>query len=184
MKVKKTGIEGLLVIEPKVFEDSRGYFFESYRKDGLENEGVQCEFIQDNQSRSSYGVIRGLHYQKEPHAQTKLIRVTDGSIFDVAVDIRPASPTFGQWFGLEISAENHLQLLIPKGFAHGFSVLSQQVTVFYKCDAYYHPESESGIRYNDPNLKIDWQIKLKSAVISEKDMQLPFLKDLKILNHE
>lgn len=178
MKIRETGIEGLMIIEPKVFEDSRGYFFESYHKVRLEEHGITYDFIQDNQSRSSFGVIRGLHYQKEPHAQTKLIRVTEGTIFDVAVDIRPDSSTFGHWFGLEISDKNHLQLLIPAGFAHGFSVLSQHTTVFYKCDTYYHPASETGLRFDDPDLMIDWKIEMNSAVISEKDLKLPYLKDL------
>ncbi len=178
MKIKETGIEGLTIIEPKVFEDSRGYFLESYHKTRLLELGITHNFIQDNQSRSSFGVIRGLHYQKEPHAQTKLIRVTEGIIFDVAVDIRPDSPSFGQWFGLEISDKNHLQLLIPEGFAHGFSVLSKYTTVFYKCDSYYHPASETGLRFDDPDLKIDWKIDIKSAVISEKDKKLSYLKDL------
>ena len=178
MKIRKTGFEGLTILEPNVFADSRGYFLESYHRSKLEEHGIFYDFIQDNQSRSSYGVIRGLHYQKEPHAQTKLIRVTEGSIFDVVVDIRPDSHTFGQWYGLEISAENHLQLLIPGGFAHGFSVLSQHATVFYKCDAYYHPQSESGLRFDDPDLKIDWKIDLKSAVISDKDKILPLFKKL------
>ena len=178
MNIRKTGIEGLTILEPKVFEDSRGYFLESYHRSRLEEEGIFFDFIQDNQSRSSFGVIRGLHYQKEPHAQAKLIRVTEGSIFDVAVDIRPDSPTFGKWYGLEISDENHLQLLIPGGFAHGFSVLSQHATLLYKCDAYYHPGSESGLRFDDPDLKIDWKIDVNSAVISDKDRMLPHLKDL------
>ena len=178
MKIRKTGFEGLTILEPNVFADSRGYFLESYHRSKLEEHGIFYNFIQDNQSHSSYGVIRGLHYQKEPHAQTKLIRVTEGSIFDVAVDIRPDSHTFGQWYGLEISAENHLQLLIPGGFAHGFSVLSQHATLFYKCDAYYHPQSESGLRFDDPDLKIDWKIDLKSAVISDKDKILPLFKKL------
>ena len=178
MKIRKTGFEGLTILEPNVFADSRGYFLESYHRSTLEEHGIFYNFIQDNQSHSSYGVIRGLHYQKEPHAQAKLIRVTEGSIFDVVVDIRPDSHTFGQWYGLEISAENHLQLLIPGGFAHGFSVLSQHATVFYKCDAYYHPQSESGLRFDDPDLKIDWKIDLKSAVISDKDKILPLFKKL------
>lgn len=178
MKIRKTGFEGLTILEPNVFADSRGYFLESYHRSKLEEHGIFYNFIQDNQSHSSYGVIRGLHYQKEPHAQAKLIRVTEGSIFDVAVDIRPDSHTFGQWYGLEISAENHLQLLIPGGFAHGFSVLSQHATVFYKCDAHYHPQSESGLRFDDPDLKIDWKIDLKSAVISDKDKILPLFKKL------
>jgi dTDP-4-dehydrorhamnose 3,5-epimerase len=178
MIVKETGIEGLLILEPKVFKDSRGYFLESYRREHLEGSGIDCNFIQDNQSRSGYGVLRGLHFQKEPHAQTKLIRVIEGSIFDVAVDIRPDSPSYGTWFGLELSAENFLQLLIPAGFAHGYSVLSDQAIVLYKCDQYYHPESEAGIRFDDPDLQIDWNIDPEKAIISEKDKKLPYFKQL------
>jgi len=178
MRVRKTDIEGLLILEPKVFEDSRGFFFESFHKKKLEDLGIKYSFSQDNQSRSAFGVIRGLHYQKEPWAQTKLIRVIEGVIFDVAVDIRSGSPSYGQWYGLEISAKNHLQLLVPAGFAHGFSVLSDFATVLYKCNTYYHPESESGIRYNDPDLQIDWKINFDRALISEKDRVLPFLKDV------
>ena len=179
MTIKETGINGLLVLEPKVFKDSRGYFFESYRKEWLKDLGWEFDFVQDNQSRSSHGVIRGLHYQEEPHAQTKLVRVIEGSVYDVAVDLRKDSSTFGQWFGLELSEENHLQLLIPKGFAHGFSVLSAQATLYYKCDDYYHPESDAGIRYDDPELGIDWKIDPGQAVISEKDLNLPAFKQLK-----
>ena len=178
MKITTTKIEGLVIVEPKVYRDSRGYFSETYHQSRLGSLGYHHKFIQDNQSRSSFGVIRGLHFQRPPHAQTKLIRVIEGTIFDVALDIRPDSPTFGNWFGLEISAENQLQLLIPGGFAHGFSVLSTHATVFYKCDAYYHPESESGIRYNDPDLGIDWKIDLNAAVVSKKDLALPLFKDL------
>jgi dTDP-4-dehydrorhamnose 3,5-epimerase len=178
MHIRETGIEGLKILEPNVFKDSRGYFLESYQMANLKGQGIDIQFIQDNQSRSAYGVIRGLHYQKEPYAQTKLIRVLEGVIFDVVVDIRKDSPTFGQWFGLEISAENFMQLLVPGGFAHGFSVLSANATVFYKCDAYYHPASESGIRFDDPDLKIDWKIDAKSVIISDKDKSLPYLKDL------
>lgn len=178
MNIRQTGIDGLLIIEPKVFSDSRGYFFESYHKSRLEEVGINHQFIQDNQSRSSYGVIRGLHFQTEPYAQAKLLRVLEGTIYDVAVDIRQGSPTMGQWFGLEISAENQLQLLVPAGFAHGFSVLSPFATLFYKCDAYYHPESESGIRYDDPTLQIDWKIDRSSAIVSDKDKELPLYKEL------
>lgn len=179
MKISDTGIEGLLVLEPRVFQDPRGYFFESYHRGLLKDHGIDLEFIQDNQSRSAFGVIRGLHYQNAPHAQTKLVRVTEGSIFDVAVDLRKESPTFGRWFGLELSAENFLQLLVPKGFAHGFSVLSEHATLYYKCDDYYHPQSESGIRFDDPDLGIDWKIDPAKAIISEKDRNLPFLTQLK-----
>ena len=178
MIVKETGIEGLLILEPKVFKDPRGFFYESYHKEELSRKGIGYEFIQDNQSRSSFGVIRGLHFQKEPYAQAKLVRVTEGAIFDVAVDIRPGSPSYGQWFGIELSAENFLQLMIPGGFAHGLSILSDQATVQYKCDQYYRPESESGIRFDDPDLQIDWRIDPEKAVISEKDRILPYLKQL------
>lgn len=179
MKVRETGIDGLFVLEPRVFKDSRGYFFESYHRDLLKGLGWDFDFVQDNQSRSAQGVIRGLHYQEEPHAQTKLVRVIEGSIFDVAVDLRENSPTYARWFGVELSAENHLQLLIPKGFAHGFSVLSANATLYYKCDDYYHPESESGIRFDDPQLAIDWKIDPGKAIISEKDRALPNFKPLK-----
>jgi len=178
MKVIETFIDGLVIIEPQVFRDPRGYFYESYHKQRLEGLGIGNVYVQDNQSRSAYGVIRGLHYQKEPYAQSKLVRVTEGVIFDVAVDIRSGSPTYGEWFGLEISAENFLQLMIPAGFAHGFSVLSDHATLFYKCDQYYHPESESGIRYDDPDLQIDWRIEPDKAIVSEKDSMLPCLKQL------
>ncbi len=179
MEIRKTGIEGLLVLEPRVFQDPRGYFFESYHSALLKQNGMDHDFIQDNQSRSTYGVIRGLHFQNAPHAQTKLVRVTEGSIYDVAVDLRRESPTFGQWFGIELSADNFLQLLLPKGLAHGFSVLSDHATLYYKCDDYYHPQSESGIRFDDPDLGIDWKIDPGKAIISEKDRNLPYIKQLK-----
>jgi len=178
MKVSETGIKDLLVLEPRVFKDPRGFFCESYHKERLEGFGVQNVFIQDNQSRSSFGVVRGLHYQKEPYAQAKLVRVTEGVIFDVAVDLRSGSPTYGEWFGLEITAENFLQLMIPAGFAHGFSVLSDHATLIYKCDQYYHPESETGIRFDDPDLRIDWKIDPDKVIVSEKDRILPYLKQL------
>ena len=178
MVVKETGIGGLLILEPKVYKDSRGYFFESHHRDRLVEAGIDHAFIQDNESRSVHGVLRGLHFQKEPHAQTKLVRVIVGRIYDVAVDIRPGSPTYGRWFGLELSEENHLQIVIPAGFAHGFSVLSEHAIVHYKCDAYYHPESEAGIRFDDPDLGIDWKIDPAKAIISEKDSKLPYLKQL------
>jgi len=178
MNTRETGIEGLLIIEPVIFEDRRGYFYESYHREKLRIKGIGISFVQDNQSRSVHGVIRGLHFQKEPHEQSKLVRAIEGTAFDVAVDIRPGSATFGKWFGIELSAENHLQLLIPGGFAHGFSVLSSHASILYKCDAYYHAESESGIRFDDPGLGIDWQITPGEAIVSEKDRMLPYLKDL------
>jgi dTDP-4-dehydrorhamnose 3,5-epimerase len=177
MEVQKTEIEGLVVIRPRVFEDSRGYFFESYNEQLFREAGVPIHFVQDNQSKSSYGVIRGLHMQKTPHAQAKLLRVLEGAIFDVAVDLRKGSATFGKWYGLEITSGNHMQLLIPAGFCHGFSVLSETATVLYKCDAFYHPESEAGIRYDDPQLAIDWRIPADKVSVSEKDSKLPYLKD-------
>lgn len=177
MQIKTTEIEGVLIIEPSVFEDHRGYFFESYNEQGFFDAGITSRFVQDNQSKSSYGVIRGLHMQEEPYYQTKLVRVLEGTIFDVAVDLRPGSPTFGKWFGMEISDINRLQMLIPKGFCHGFSVLSKTATVFYKCDEFYRKESESGIRYNDPDLKIDWHLPEKNINVSEKDKNLPFLSE-------
>ena len=180
MKTRDTGIEGLMIIEPKVYRDERGYFLESYHQERLKALGINHHFIQDNQSRSVLGVIRGLHLQKAPFAQTKLVRVTEGTIYDVAVDLREGSSTYGSWFGIELSINNHLQLLIPKGFAHGFSVLSQHATILYKCDTIYHPESESGIRFDDPDLKIDWKVDLASAIISEKDRVLPYFNKLKI----
>lgn len=173
MTIRETDFEGLFVIEPIVYKDNRGYFFESYNQGVYAEAGLNQSFVQDNQSKSGYGVIRGIHFQLEPYAQTKLVRVLEGAIYDVAVDLRKGSATFGQWFGIEINAENNLQLLIPKGFAHGFSVLSETATVFYKCDELYHPESESGIKYDDKELGIDWRIPLDRISVSEKDMTLP-----------
>ena len=178
MVVKESGIAGLLILEPKVYKDSRGYFFESYHRDRLVEAGIDHVFIQDNESRSAHGVLRGLHFQKEPHAQAKLVRAILGRIYDVAVDIRPGSATYGKWFGLELSEENRLQVLVPAVFAHGFSVLSDHAIVHYKCDTYYHPESEAGIRFDDPDLGIDWKIDPEKAIISEKDRKLPYLKQL------
>ena len=154
----QTNIPGLIVFEPKIFEDSRGYFFESFNLQTFKAAGIEINFVQDNQSSSQYGVIRGLHYQLNPYAQAKLIRVLAGRILDVAVDIRKGSPTYGESFSIELSAENKKQLFIPVGFAHGFSVLSEQAEVFYKCDEFYNKESEGGIMYNDPSLNIDWKI--------------------------
>jgi dTDP-4-dehydrorhamnose 3,5-epimerase len=172
-----TDIPGLLVYEPKVFEDSRGHFFESYNENTFRSAGIDLRFVQDNQSSSSYGVIRGLHYQLPPYAQVKLVRVLQGAILDVAVDIRKGSPTFGKWFSVELSAENKKQLFIPAGFAHGFSVLSDKANVLYKCNAFYNKESDAGISYNDPALNIDWKIPAAQAIISDKDQQLPSLAD-------
>ena len=169
----ETGIPGLMIFEPKVFEDHRGYFFEAYSEKTFSQSGVQLNFVQDNQSKSSFGVIRGLHYQLDPHGQTKLVRVLEGSILDVAVDLREGSPTYGKHFSVELTAENKKQLLVPVGFAHGFSVLSETAVVMYKCDAFYHKESEAGIIFNDPALHIDWKIPAGKEIVSEKDIQLP-----------
>lgn len=173
----KTFIPDLLIFEPKVFEDNRGYFFESYNENTFFNDGVTMHFVQDNQAKSSYGVIRGLHYQFAPYAQTKLIRALSGSILDVAVDIRVGSPTYGKVFTIELSADNKKQLLVPKGFAHGYSVLSETAEVIYKCDAFYHKESEGGIFYNDPELAIDWMIPADKANVADKDKQHPTFKN-------
>jgi dTDP-4-dehydrorhamnose 3,5-epimerase len=175
----ETGLPGLFVFEPIVFEDSRGYFYEAYNANTYTKQGITTQFVQDNQSRSSYGVIRGLHYQLQPHAQTKLVRVLHGTILDVAVDIRKDSPTYGKVFSVELSADNKKQLYIPAGFAHGFSVLSEKAEVLYKCDAFYSKESEGGILYNDPSLNIDWKIAPDKAIVSDKDIKLPTLADCK-----
>jgi dTDP-4-dehydrorhamnose 3,5-epimerase len=181
MPFLETTIPGLFVFEPKVFEDSRGYFFESYNENIFRQQGIELQFVQDNQSSSSFGVIRGLHYQLPPYAQTKLVRVLSGLILDVAVDIRKGSPTYGQHFSVELSAENKKQLFIPKGFAHGFSVLSKKAEVLYKCDEFYNKESEAGIIYNDEQLGINWEISSEQAVISDKDILLPLFVDC--INH-
>lgn len=170
-----TDFPDLLIYEPTVFEDSRGYFFESYNTNVFKTAGIDIHFVQDNQSKSGYGVIRGLHYQLNPHAQAKLVRVLSGSIQDVVVDIRTGSPTFGKSFSIELSSENHKQLLVPRGFAHGFSVLSETAEVLYKCDDFYYKELEAGIAYNDADLGIDWLIPAHKAVVSDKDNNQPSL---------
>jgi len=177
MPFHTTTLNGLIVVEPNVFEDSRGYFFEAYNQTVFQQNGITYQFVQDNQSKSSYGVIRGLHYQLNPNAQTKLVRALVGKILDVAVDIRNGSPTYGQHFGIELSADNKKQLLIPAGFAHGFSVLSETAIVLYKCDAFYSKQSEAGIRFNDEDLNIDWKVDASKAIVSDKDLQLPSFKD-------
>ena len=173
MNIITTPLNNLLVIEPRVFEDSRGYFFEGYNKEKLNKEGIQIDFVQDNQSRSAYGVVRGLHFQRNPKAQAKLVRVIEGTIYDVAVDCRKGSPSFGKWHGVELSANNKKQLLVPEGFAHGFSVLSENATVFYKCNEFYAPEYDAGIAYNDTFLNIDWRVPETKMILSEKDRSLP-----------
>jgi len=178
MNYTNTELPGLLIIEPKIFEDQRGYFYESFNQKEFSDKSLDNNFIQDNQSKSCYGVIRGLHYQIEPFSQTKLVRVIQGKIFDVALDIRINSPTYGKWFGIELSCENKKQLYIPKGFAHGFSVLSETATVFYKCDCLYNPVSERGISIFDNSLNIDWRINKELAIISTKDRINPGLGEV------
>lgn len=177
MKIIETSIPGLLILEPRVFADTRGYFLESYNQKKMEEAGISVVFVQDNESKSGRGVIRGLHYQLGPYSQTKLVRVIQGSVYDVAVDCRKGSPTFGQSFGLELSEENKLQFYIPKGFAHGFSVLSETAVFSYKCDNLYNPDAERGILYNDPALQINWGIDVSEAIVSGKDTILPLFAD-------
>lgn len=175
MKITKTWIPDLLVVEPKVFEDERGYFYEAYNQSVFEEYGLNFNFVQDNQSLSLKGVLRGLHYQLAPYDQAKLVRVLAGDIFDVAIDIRQGSPTFKQWYGLRLSALNKRQLLVPRGFAHGFVVLSEQAVVLYKCDNYYHKASERGINYHPEfsGIDINWPVDLERVVVSSKDNILP-----------
>jgi len=177
MKVEKTAIEGLLLLEPIVFGDERGYFLEAYNKTKFNEMGINIEFIQDNQSFSKKGTLRGLHYQNPPFAQTKLIRVLQGEIIDVAVDLRKDSSTYGKSYSVLLSAENKKQLLVPQGFAHGFSVISETALVIYKCDQFYNKAAEGGIKYDDPSLNIDWGINLDEAIVSEKDQVLPFIEN-------
>jgi dTDP-4-dehydrorhamnose 3,5-epimerase len=173
MTLTETGLKGLFIIEPKIFKDARGYFMETYNAALFEKAGINIQWVQDNQSRSVYGVIRGLHYQLNPKAQTKLVRVLEGEILDVALDLRRDSETFGQWFSTVLSADNKKQLLVPRGFAHGFSVLSQNATVFYKCDNLYAPELERGLDIFDDKLNIDWKIEKKATIVSDKDRNNP-----------
>jgi dTDP-4-dehydrorhamnose 3,5-epimerase len=168
-----TNFPGVFIFEPAVYNDDRGYFFESYNENTFSAGGVSMKFVQDNQARSSYGVIRGLHFQQPPHAQTKLIRTLSGAILDVVVDIRKGSPMYGKVFSIELSAENKKQLLVPKGFAHGYSVLTDTAEVLYKCDEFYNKQSEGGLLYNDPTLAIDWQIPADKAVVADKDLIHP-----------
>jgi dTDP-4-dehydrorhamnose 3,5-epimerase len=172
MELIGTEFDGLIILKPRIFEDSRGYFYESYNQDEFKQCGIPYVFVQDNQSESRKGVIRGLHYQLAPHAQTKLVRVMTGTIYDVAVDLRKDSPTFTEWYGIELSDDNKMQLLIPQGFAHGFSVLSEKAIVLYKTDDYYCREAERGIVFNDRFLNIDWHIDPSEWKVSERDKQL------------
>jgi len=178
MNIIETSIPGLLIIEPRVFRDQRGYFFESFSQRDFEALVGKVSFVQDNESMSTRGVIRGLHFQRPPFTQTKLVRVVSGSVLDIAVDIRKGSPTYGQHVVVELTGENHRQFFIPKGFAHGFAVLSDTAVFQYKCDEFYHPEVDGGIQLDDPTLGIDCQIPAAEAIRSEKDLSLPLLADL------
>ena len=171
MEVIKTEIDGVVIIEPRIFKDDRGYFYESFSQREFEEKVCRTIFVQDNQSKSSYGVLRGLHFQKPPYSQSKLVRCIKGKVLDVAVDIRKDSPTFGKHVAVELSEENHRQLFIPRGFAHGFAVLSDEAVFQYKCDNFYNKESEGAIAWNDPELAIDWRIPAESIILSEKDKQ-------------
>lgn len=181
MEIEKTFIEGLLLVKPRVFTDARGFFLETYNELRYHEAGICQHFIQDNMSYSSYGVVRGLHFQQPPHAQAKLVSVEQGRVWDVAVDLRRLSPTFGRWYGVELTDENHWQFLIPRGMAHGFAVLSETAFFTYKCDNLYAPDSEGGILFNDPTLNIDWKIPPEHMILSDKDMHHPLLDDVKIL---
>lgn len=177
MKIIKTDIEGVVVIEPRLFKDDRGYFFESFSHREFDEKVRKVNFVQDNESKSSYGVLRGLHFQKPPHAQSKLVRVIKGAVLDVAVDIRKGSPTFGKYVAVELTEDNHRQFFIPRGFAHGFSVLTDEVVFQYKCDNFYAPQSEGALAWNDPDLDIDWHIPADKILLSEKDKCHSRLKD-------
>ena len=178
MEVIQTAIEGVVIIEPRLFNDARGYFFESFSQRDFDRLVRTVHFVQDNESKSSYGVLRGLHFQKPPYAQSKLVRVIKGAVLDVPVDIRKGSPTFGQHVAVELTEENHRQFFIPRGFAHGFSVLSETAVFAYKCDNFYCKEAEGGLCVNDPALNIDWQIDMSRANVLERDLNHPLLKDL------
>ncbi|HIY68902.1 MAG TPA: dTDP-4-dehydrorhamnose 3,5-epimerase [Candidatus Alistipes intestinigallinarum] len=177
MNVLKTHIEGVVIIEPRIFRDERGYFFESFSQREFQEKVCRTVFVQDNESKSSYGVLRGLHFQKPPHAQSKLVRVIKGAVLDVAVDIRRGSPTFGQHVAVELTEENHRQFFIPRGFAHGFSVLTDEVIFQYKCDNFYAPQSEGALAWDDPDLAIDWRIPADKVLLSEKDRHHGRLRD-------
>lgn len=178
MNVIKTDIPEVVIIEPRVFGDHRGYFFESFSEKDFAENVREVKFVQDNESKSCYGVLRGLHFQKPPHAQAKLVRVVKGRVLDVAVDVRKGSPTFGKHVAVELSEENHRQLFIPRGFAHGFAVLSEEAVFQYKCDNYYAPQSEGSVLWNDPEVGIQWGIPADDVMLSDKDRNAPLLKDL------
>jgi len=178
MNIIKTHIQDLIIIEPRIFGDTRGYFFESFSQKDFEEKVFNTTFVQDNESQSVYGVLRGLHFQKPPYAQAKLVRVVKGKVLDVAVDLRVGSPTYGQYASVELSEENKRQFFVPRGFAHGFVVLSDEAIFQYKCDNYYAPQAEGSLLWNDPDLKIDWKIEADKVILSEKDKISPLLKDL------
>lgn len=183
MEIQETGLQGCVIIKPRIFQDDRGYFFESFNSKSFEElTGNKTTFVQDNQSFSSYGVIRALHAQEGEYAQAKLVRVLQGEVLDVAVDIRDGSPTYGKHIAVKLSAENKLQLFIPRGFLHGFAVLSETAEFFYKCDNFYNKESECGVLYNDPALKINWLIPAEKRILAEKDLSLPTLSHYSTLN--
>lgn len=177
MNVIETSIPGVVILEPRLFRDERGYFFESFSQREFTEKVCNTTFVQDNESKSSYGVLRGLHFQKPPYAQSKLVRVVKGAVLDVAVDIRRSSPTFGQHVAVELTEDNHLQFFIPRGFAHGFAVLTDEVIFQYKCDNFYAPQSEGALAWDDPDLGIDWRLPSEKVILSEKDRHHPRLKD-------
>ena len=181
MEVIKTDIEGVVIIEPRIFKDERGYFYESFSQREFEEKVCRTTFVQDNQSKSSYGVLRGLHFQKPPYCQSKLVRCIKGAVLDVAVDIRKGSPTFGKYVAVELTEDNHRQFFVPRGFAHGFAVLSEEAVFQYKCDNFYNKESEGSVAWNDPELAIDWRIPLDKVLLSEKDRQSKCIKDAEYL---
>ena len=180
MNVIHTALEGVVIIEPRIFKDARGYFFESFSQKEFDEKVMPIRFVQDNESMSSYGVMRGLHYQKMPYTQSKLVRCVKGAVLDVAVDIRHGSPTFGQHVAVELTEDNHRQFFIPRGFAHGFAVLTETAVMTYKCDNFYAPQADAGIQLRDESLGIDWRIPVAEAILSEKDLKKPFLQDAPI----
>lgn len=181
MEIEETGFEGLLIVKPQVFKDARGFFFETYNEKRYKDAGIDYNFVQDNISSSQRGVVRGLHFQRPPYTQAKLVQVIEGRVLDVVVDLRHDQPTFGKWYAVELTGENHWQFMIPRGFAHGFSVLSEKAVFTYKCDNLYNPQSEGGVRFDDPTLNIDWRIDLNEALTSEKDTRHPYFKELEIV---
>ena len=183
MKVTDTELEGVKIIEPRIFGDARGYFFESWNENAYREAGIDCRWIQDNESKSRFGVLRGLHFQAAPYTQAKLVRVIEGAVLDVALDIRKGSPTFGKHIAVELSDENKRQLFIPRGFAHGFAVLSQEVIFAYKCDNAYMPSHERGIAFDDPELGIDWQVSVDQFILSAKDKINPSFKDAEYFDY-